>query len=149
MWLIIESIHLKKPLENFTSEAGCIKICSQKYYYSSFPSVEDMTKLREREVDQGNDRFLEAEAFLDAVEHCQKLNTSICKLCACPMRNNSRDLQNFLRPYFRFAWKFWWCCCRVWAEKFNETNIYYLDGFWTSRFYEIQVKFSSKMHIKY
>ena len=51
------------PLENFTSEAGCIKICSQKYYYSSFPSVEDMTKLREREVDQGNDRFLEAEVL--------------------------------------------------------------------------------------
>ena len=48
---------LQKLLENFTSEAGCIKICSQKYYYSSFPSVEDMTILREREVDQGNERF--------------------------------------------------------------------------------------------
>ena len=45
-----------KSLENFTSEAECIKICSQKYYFSSFPSVEDMTMLREREVDQGTER---------------------------------------------------------------------------------------------
>ena len=45
-----------KHLENFTSEAGCIKICNQKYYFSSFPSVEDMVMLREREVDQGTER---------------------------------------------------------------------------------------------
>ena len=51
------SIHFAiKHLENFTSEAGCIKICSQKYYFSSFPSVEDMAMLREREVDQGTER---------------------------------------------------------------------------------------------
>ena len=44
-----------KFLENFTSEAGCIKICSQKYYYPSFPSVDDMALLSEREVDQGDE----------------------------------------------------------------------------------------------
>ena len=46
-----------KPLENFTSEAGCNKICSQKYYFPSFPSVEDMVMLRERVVDQGTERI--------------------------------------------------------------------------------------------
>jgi len=59
------SIHFAiKHLENFTSEAGCIKICSQKYYFSSFPSVEDMAILREREVDQGTERiFIDTKFF--------------------------------------------------------------------------------------
>ena len=48
---------LKNTLENFTSQAGCIKICSQKYYFSGIPSVDDMALLREQEINPGNEQL--------------------------------------------------------------------------------------------
>ena len=44
-------------LGNFTSEAGCIDICNQKYYFSGFPSVSDMHVLRELQVEKGNEHI--------------------------------------------------------------------------------------------
>ena len=50
-------VYFNNILDNFTSRAGCNKICSQKYYLWGYPSVDDMTMLREREIDQGNEQF--------------------------------------------------------------------------------------------
>jgi len=55
--LFCRFVYLKKILENFTSRAGCNNICNEKYYLWRYPSVDDMTMLREREIDQGNERF--------------------------------------------------------------------------------------------
>lgn len=38
---------------NYTSKLGCTELCNQKFYFSSFPSVEDMFLLRERKIDPG------------------------------------------------------------------------------------------------
>ena len=70
--------------------------------------------------------------FNDAVDHCERLFTTICKLNIIFM--------SVLIEFFRFARKFWWCGFRIRQKKFNENIKYHLDGLWTSRYDEIQVE---------
>ena len=69
--------------------------------------------------------------FNDAVDHCERLFTTICKLNIIFM--------SVLIEFFRFARKFWWCGFRIRQKKYNENIEYHLDGLWTSRYDEIQV----------
>ena len=76
--------------------------------------------------------------FMDAVDHCQRLNTTICEQNI--MHVGYRFIHKTYNKFLRFARKIWRCGCRIWKKKFDKIIIYHLDWFWTSRFYEFQVE---------